>query len=162
MNRIGECNITLKEFSELGRDGFNVICCYYHKHRKSPSIGSESSSGSFSPELSLKRSNSSFESLDSLAQSKSASESGRPTFDSTTSFCLSEDFSHYPDPRRELKRPKTQLPPQSGYHYVVPRSYWICNTTKLSKQKLREVYHASLVYHRGEGELREHILSAKE
>lgn len=26
MNRIGECNITLKEFSELGRDGFNVIC----------------------------------------------------------------------------------------------------------------------------------------
>ncbi|KAK8794339.1 hypothetical protein WA171_003463, partial [Blastocystis sp. BT1] len=125
---------------------FSPICgnCRYLNATRS-----ESSSGSFSPELSLKRSNSSFESLDSLAQSKSASESGRPTFDSTTSFCLSEDFSHYPDPRRELKRPKTQLPPQSGYHYVVPRSYWICNTTKLSKQKLREVYHASLVYHRG-------------
>ena len=39
-------------------------------------------------------------------------------------------------------------PVKSTYHYVVPRSCWVCSTTKLTKQKMREVYQATLVYHR--------------
>ena len=31
-------------------------------------------------------------------------------------------------------------PVKSTYHYVVPRSCWVCSTTKLTKQKMREVY----------------------
>lgn len=100
--------------------------------------------------------------MESLGQSKSLSESGRPTFDSATSFSLPEDFSHYTEIRSEVKRQRTHSPTQTGYHYVVPRSYWICNTSKLSKQKLREVYQASLVYHRGTGELKERVISTKE
>ena len=39
-------------------------------------------------------------------------------------------------------------PVKSTYHYVVPRSCWVCSTTKLTKQKMREVYQATLIYHR--------------
>ena len=52
-------------------------------------------------------------------------------------------------------------PVKSTYHYVVPRSCWVCSTAKLTKQKLREVYQATLVYHRSTKDT-EQLSSSKE
>ena len=52
-------------------------------------------------------------------------------------------------------------PVKSTYHYVVPRSCWVCSTTKLTKQKMREVYQATLVYHRSTKDT-EQLSSSKE
>ena len=51
-------------------------------------------------------------------------------------------------------------PVKSTYHYVVPRSCWVCSTTKLTKQKMREVYQATLIYHRSTKDTEQ--LSSKE
>ena len=117
---------------------------------------------SSSPNISRQISSSSLDTMDSSFPSSSVSLSTELRQGVTDSFSSSSVQHDTPLLKQKCtfrteNKVKAYPPTQKGYHYVVPRSCWICNTTRMSKQKMKEIYKATLVYHRGKDQLEESI-----